>query len=65
MRFVMLVLCLAILLPSCGWRRIAVERHQQTQEIKRLEIERRQAELSCLKRAEIGERVDCSQYRAK
>ncbi len=47
---------------ACGWRRMAVERHQQTQEIKRLEIERRQMELNCLKRKEADPRVDCSQF---
>jgi hypothetical protein len=60
--FIILSLLAVLSLSSCGWRRMAVERHQQTQEIKRLEIERRQLELDCLKRKQAEPLVDCSQF---
>jgi hypothetical protein len=55
-------LLVLFMLPACGWRRMAVERHQQTQRIKELDIERRELELKCLRRKEADPRVDCSQF---
>ena len=54
-----------VALPACGWRRVAIERHQSTEEIKRLEIQRRQMELDCLRRSETDPTVNCSQYQAR
>src|SRR5512139_3080721 len=51
-----------VTLPACGSRRMAVERHQQTQRIKALDIERRELELKCLRRNDADARVDCSQF---
>jgi hypothetical protein len=63
LRIVVVVFLLGLVtLPACGWRRLAIERHQKTQEIKDLEIQRRQLELDCLRRKEADPRVDCSQF---
>jgi hypothetical protein len=55
-------LLLLLTLPACGWRRMAVERHEQSQRIREQEIERRQLELDCLKRKQANPTIDCSQF---
>ncbi len=62
MRRAVWALVFVLLLPSCGWRRMAVERHQQSQQIRQQQIERQQLELDCLKRKEAAPEVDCAQY---
>lgn len=57
-----ILLLVLIALPSCGWRRMAVERHQQSQQLRQLEIERRELELDCLKRKQADPVIDCTQF---
>jgi len=57
-----MLLLVLVTFPACGWRRMAVERHERSQQLRQLEIERRQLELNCLKQKEADPRVDCSQF---
>jgi hypothetical protein len=41
---------------------MAVERHQQSQQMRQQEIERRQLELDCLKRKQADPAIDCAQF---
>ncbi len=51
-----------VTLPACGWRRVAVERHEQGQRIREQEIQRRELELDCLRRKQADPAIDCSQF---
>lgn len=42
---------------------MAVERHQQSQQLRQQEIERRQLELDCLKWQQADPAVDCSAFK--
>lgn len=53
---------LLVTLPACGWRRMAHERHEQSQRMREQEIQRRELELNCLKRKEADPKLDCSQF---
>ncbi len=55
---------LTMFLFSCGWRQMAIERHEQSMQLRQQEIERRQMELDCLKRKQADPAVDCSQFKS-